>query len=487
MQYFIKLTVSFFYSTSSWVSAHKMALFVPDISNSQVLFNTRVAETLAKAGHDVTMIMISLSDEMKGSYVNIMKEVSSELNRSMECTSGISFHLRSFLETVENKEFLKWLVAQKFDLAFAHIFDVCPIGLIHYAKIPSWIWLSRFILPTIILIKTSMFLFASHTKLSILWCERFSFRMFADRETAIFRELIDPNYPDLVDVASQCPLVMVNSNELYDFPRPTLAKIVNIGGVGMQFKDAQPLSSEFQQIVDNSEGLVIFSFGSVTQSHKMPLAWKNAFLEAFSRHPKLSFVMRYEGTDLKGKLPPNVHLFKWLPQADLLANPKTVAFITHGGYNSLQESITAGVPLITIALFGDQYRNVKLAEKHRFAVILRKGDINVDTIAEALQTIVKNKVYSQNVKRLSQMVRKKPLSPAHLLVSWAEFAAEFKTLDNLVPAGNKLNFFQYYSLDVIVFLSSVVAVIMFVLYMLLKFVFLKIYALFTSSAKQKKA
>lgn len=36
--------------------------------------------------------------------------------------------------------------------------------------------------------------------------------------------------------------IMVNSNELYEFPRPTLAKIVNIGGLGVEFKDAKPLS-----------------------------------------------------------------------------------------------------------------------------------------------------------------------------------------------------------------------------------------------------
>ncbi|VDM78377.1 unnamed protein product [Strongylus vulgaris] len=55
-------------------SAYKMALFVPGIANSQVLFSSRVAETLTKAGHDVTMIMInSLEDfEIK---VKIMKEV----------------------------------------------------------------------------------------------------------------------------------------------------------------------------------------------------------------------------------------------------------------------------------------------------------------------------------------------------------------------------------------------------------------------------
>lgn len=44
---------------------------------------------------------------------------------------------------------------------------------------------------------------------------------------------------------TQAPLVMVNSNELYDFARPTLAKIVNIGGVGIKSKDAKPLKPVF--------------------------------------------------------------------------------------------------------------------------------------------------------------------------------------------------------------------------------------------------
>ncbi|KAK6011351.1 hypothetical protein OSTOST_23570 [Ostertagia ostertagi] len=70
--------------------------------------------------------------------------------------------------------------------------------------------------------------------------------------------------------------------------------------------------------------------------------------------------------------------------------------------------------------------------------------------------------YSENIKRLSQMVKKKPVSADHLLVAWSEFLAEFKTLENLVPAGTKLNFVQYHSLDVIAFLLSILAVILFV-------------------------
>ncbi|KAK6035326.1 hypothetical protein COOONC_27169, partial [Cooperia oncophora] len=66
-------------------------------------------------------------------------------------------------------------------------------------------------------------------------------RMVVNKETAIMREHWDPNFPDIMDLASKCPLVMVNSNELYEFPRPTLAKVVNIGGLGVEHKDAKPL------------------------------------------------------------------------------------------------------------------------------------------------------------------------------------------------------------------------------------------------------
>lgn len=55
-----------------------------------------------------------------------------------------------------------------------------------------------------------------------------------DRQTAIFRTRFGSTFPDLTTLASKCPLVMVNSDELLDFPRPILHKIVYIGGIGMK-------------------------------------------------------------------------------------------------------------------------------------------------------------------------------------------------------------------------------------------------------------
>ncbi|VDM52850.1 unnamed protein product [Angiostrongylus costaricensis] len=69
---FLVILTSF---TSQQSSAFKMALFVPDLANSQVLFNARVAETLAKGGHDVTMVMISSVVGQNSEDVRIMEGV----------------------------------------------------------------------------------------------------------------------------------------------------------------------------------------------------------------------------------------------------------------------------------------------------------------------------------------------------------------------------------------------------------------------------
>ncbi|CAJ0597902.1 unnamed protein product [Cylicocyclus nassatus] len=521
-------------TTISSVLCYKMALFVPGMANSQILYNARVAETLAKAGHDVTMIMINSVEGFENN-VKVMKEVKIHpVNASFglskkdmeERQSKLIFEdipvwdsrlMANFDEfarlltdscqkMLENTEFIEWLAAEKFDLVFAHMYDVCPIGLVHHVKIPSWIWLNSgalvdFVAHTVgvpsvpsyvppLMQESSdhmSFLERGKSLMGHILMPFFWKRMLANRETAIFRKIVGPDFPDIVDLAKDCPLVMVNSNEIYDLPRPTLAKVVNIGGLGMESKDAKPLKPEFQKIVDDAEGVVVFSFGSIAPAHRMPMSWKLAFIDAFKQFPKHHIIWRYEGTDLQALIPPNVHLFKWLPQADLLQHPKTKAFLSHGGYNSVQEAISAGVPMITIALFGDQPKNAKLAERQQFSINIHKSKVNSDVIAEALHRIFRDESYSQKVKRISEMVKKKPVSPSHLLVSWSEFTAEFKTLNNLVPAGNKLNFLQYHSLDVIAFLLLITFSIVFIIYSMGKFLLSKLLSMVIGRRKEKKA
>ncbi|PIO72251.1 glycosyltransferase family 28 protein [Teladorsagia circumcincta] len=278
---------------------------------------------------------------------------------------------------------------------------------------------------------------------------------------------------------------MANTNNLYEIPRPTLAKVVNIGGLGMESRDVKPLPKKIEEIMEKGDGAVVLSFGSVAVAYRMPMEWKMVFLESFKRFPNYQFLVRYESDDIKGNLSSNVHLFKWFPQTDILNHPKTKALITHGGYNSFQEAILTGVPLITIPLFGDQPKNARLAEHHGFGIVLHKAELTVTALSAAIQEVLTNSKFKKRAERLSQMTKRQPVSPAQLVVKWSEFAAEFQTLENLEPAGNKLNFFQYHSLDVIAFLISVLLTVLVLTVVLARLLWKAFFIVISRSSKRK--
>lgn len=52
-----------------------------------------------------------------------------------------------------------------------------------------------------------------------------------------------------------------------------------------------------------------------------------------------------------------------------------VAFITHGGMNSITETLSRGKPVIVIPIFGDQVRNGILAGRAGVGVMLRISEL----------------------------------------------------------------------------------------------------------------
>lgn len=82
-----------------------------------------------------------------------------------------------------------------------------------------------------------------------------------------------------------------------------------------------------------------------------------------------------------------------MPQRDILLHPKTLAFITHGGQNSISEATYAAMPLICIPLFSDQARNCEAVVRKGMAERFDKFNLgNEKKIVEVLEKILGDKM-----------------------------------------------------------------------------------------------
>lgn len=227
-------------------------------------------------------------------------------------------------------------------------------------------------------------------------------QMLSSQVDPLIRKYFGSDSPPLSEMMRNVSLQFVNSNEFFELPQLSSAKIIHVGGV-IENK-SEKMSPKFQAIVDNAEkGVVLVSFGSLADTRSMPLGMKRAFLGAFARFPDYDFVWKYhryqEHNDseemelLEGAVGPNVHLFDWVEQKALLRHPRLKAFITHCGPNSLNEAVEAGVPVVGAPLFGDQLYMAALLRVKRIGVhmdITRAHEERV--IVEALREVLENEM-----------------------------------------------------------------------------------------------
>jgi UDP:flavonoid glycosyltransferase YjiC (YdhE family) len=73
----------------------------------------------------------------------------------------------------------------------------------------------------------------------------------------------------------------------------------------------------------------------------------------------------------------------------LLADPRTAAFISHVGLNSLNEAVYFGVPIVAVPFFGDQPMNAGMVLKRGNGVFVSRK--NVSAMPGALAEILSNK------------------------------------------------------------------------------------------------
>ncbi|KAL0967032.1 hypothetical protein UPYG_G00303700 [Umbra pygmaea] len=259
----------------------------------------------------------------------------------------------------------------------------------------------------------------------------------------------------VAEVLADSAIWLLRYDFTMEFPRPLMPNMVLVGGINCHVRD--PLPKELDQWVSGKDGFIVFSLGSTVST--LPDDITRIFLQAFALIPQ-KVLWRFTGS-IPGKVPENVKMMKWLPQNDLLAHLGAKAFMTHAGTHGLYEGVCHAVPMVMLPLFGDQPDNAGRLAGKGAGVVLDIRHVTVDALIQALDEVVNNTRYKSSLLKLSAIHKDRPIDPLELSVYWTEFVMRNKGAGHLRVAAQDLNWFQYYSLDVICLLVVVVmAVVM---------------------------
>uniref|UniRef100_A0AC35UFV7 Glucuronosyltransferase n=1 Tax=Rhabditophanes sp. KR3021 TaxID=114890 RepID=A0AC35UFV7_9BILA len=489
------------------ILSYKILIYNPTFAYSHFKFGLRIADLLANAGHEVTVIIADLDTRIKferdvkyniyfieadPAAENLI--VNNKMNDLMwmETDSAKSqFELfDSFYQAIHlhgkhiinNKELETFVINEKFDFGYSEVIHPYIFGLFNHWKIPAYAsgsaapLLSTFVeyfgaefplsyTPTQMRASGDKMNYFerienafSHlaTKVIFSWvrelltCENYMNEKFGNGFFNVEREITGSSF------------IFINTNIFIDINFPKSAKMLDISGIGIP--KPKNLSIQWEDILNKREKNVIISFGSICLSHKMPQEMKDTIVGVIKNMPNVTFLWKYEVEDGIADGIDNLVITKWLPQNDLLNSDKVNLIITHGGLNSLTESLYRGKKTMVIPIFGDQLRNGKLIERAKTGLSLHKRDLkNNVTLFNAIKDMLTNDEYQQNADKLAKMLANQPINPKDVLIKYFEFACEFGKFHHLDLASSDMNFVQYYMLDIIAPFICIAAIVLYLL------------------------
>ncbi len=245
--------------------------------------------------------------------------------------------------------------------------------------------------------------------------------------------------------------------------RPLGANIKVIGALSPE--PARGLPKHLDKYMNENKVVVIVSFGTIFSHYPTGLAQTIANeLANFS-----AVLWKYSGTVPKS-LSKNIKIIPWFPKNefsfnDILGHSSAKVFVTHGGLNGFQESVYHGVPMVVIPMAGEQYRQANLVQYKELGVAVEWKSINANdkVLQNAINKVLNNKVYEENTKRLSTIMKDRKQSPSQEGADWIEYALRHDGAPHLTSEAMDLPQYKLHMFDVFLFLVVVVCLVVYAL------------------------
>lgn len=104
--------------------------------------------------------------------------------------------------------------------------------------------------------------------------------------------------------------------------------------------------------------------------------------------------------DIFRSLPPHIHVLPYVPQSLVLANVDL--FITHGGLNSMRDTITYGVPHVVLPFFADHPGNAQRCEALGTGIHIDPMTVTASDIFTACRRTLDDPAYRQAARALKR-------------------------------------------------------------------------------------
>jgi len=250
----------------------------------------------------------------------------------------------------------------------------------------------------------------------------------------------------------QASLFFILEDISVGYALPQMPNTLAVGDI-MAGRPGKALPRDLEDFMSASnDGVILLSFGSYIHIDAPGVVRK--FCDAFTdRRNRLRVIWKTKDKNTCSSGDGRIKLMPWIPQNDLLADPRVQIFISHGGLIGIIEAAYHAKPLIIFPIHGDQPLNAAAAETKGLAIRMDISDFTSEMLLSNIDKLLHDPSYKSNANLSSAILRDRPHTAAQRVSAMIDHVIKYGD-EHLRTGAFELSIAQFFMFDVFAFLLT---------------------------------